>query len=107
MHRVLIIGCGRIAGGFDADRPADAPPLTHAGAFSKDPRFTIAACVEPDTERREAFRRRWDVGEAAADLASLGAAPGAFDVVSLCSPTEAHAADLEAVLALKPKLVFC
>jgi predicted dehydrogenase len=107
MHRVLIIGCGKIAGGFDADRPADAPPLTHAGAFAQDPRFTVTTCVEPDEARRRAFQQRWSVAEALSDVADLAGRAGEWDVVSLCSPTESHEADLEAALALRPRLIFC
>jgi predicted dehydrogenase len=107
MHRVLIIGCGKIAGGFDEGRPDDAAPLTHAGAYAQDPRFTLAACVEPHQARREEFQKRWNVAEAAADLGGIAAQAGAFDVVSVCSPTACHAADLEAALALRPRLIFC
>lgn len=32
---------------------------------------------------------------------------GPFDIVSICSPTELHAAHLDAALALSPRLVFC
>ena len=106
-YRVLIIGCGNIAGGFDADRPEDAPPLTHAGAFARDPRFAMTACVDPDEGRRTAFAERWQVPVAAADLASLDAAPGAFDVISICSPTDLHEDHFTQALTLSPKLIFC
>jgi predicted dehydrogenase len=106
-YRVLIVGCGNIAGGFDAVRSADAEPLTHAGAFSREPGFRVVACVDPDEDRRSAFQRRWKVEEAFADVASLGDRTGAFDIVSICSPTGMHAAHLEAALALRPRLVFC
>jgi predicted dehydrogenase len=32
---------------------------------------------------------------------------GQFDVISICSPSEFHATDLQAAFALKPKLIFC
>ena len=107
MYSVLIIGCGNIAGGFDNDRASDALPFTHAGAFTRHPEFTVAACVDPDEARRTAFQRRWNVGEAAALVAELGAAPGQFAVVSICSPTSCHAEHIEAALALEPRLIFC
>ncbi len=105
--RVLVIGCGNIAGGFDAGRPADARPLTHAGAFAQHAGFQMTACVDPDDARRAAFQQRWSVPFGAADLAALGDAAGRFDVVSICSPTAMHAAHLDAALALKPRLIFC
>jgi predicted dehydrogenase len=109
MHRVLIIGCGNIAGGFDAERAATQPPLTHAGAFSRHGGFHITACVEPDAERRGAFMRRWGINQGFDDMAALMAvhAPGSFDLISLCSPTSVHAQQIDAALALKPRLVFC
>lgn len=106
-YRVLIIGCGAIAGGYDADRPENAPPLTHAGAFSADKRFELAACVDPDEAAREAFADRWNVPQGAPTIEGIDAQAGAFDVISICSPTAFHAKHLEAALALRPKLIFC
>jgi len=106
MFDVLLIGCGNIAGGFDAAREG-LPPLTHAGAFSESPDFRIAACIDPDAARREAFRARWKVGQAAESVAALGAEPGRFDVIGICSPTVFHAEHLEAAIALRPRLIFC
>lgn len=105
--QVLVVGCGNIAGGFDADRPDDAQPLTHAGAYRRHGGFRLAACVEPDAPRREAFMARWSVAEGHDSLAPLAGRGGAFDVISICSPTALHAAHLEAALALRPRLVFC
>lgn len=105
--RVLVIGCGNIAGGFDAQRPRDAAPLTHAGAFSAEGGFVLAACVDPDAQRRRAFQERWSVAEAFEDTSALAAGADEFDVVSICSPTSLHAAHLEIALALRPRLVFC
>jgi predicted dehydrogenase len=109
MLKVLIVGCGNIAGGFDAERPAGQPPLTHAGAFTRHGGFHVEACVEPDAERRAVFMRRWGIDHGFDDMTGVAAAyaPGSFGVVSLCSPTSVHAEQLEAALALKPRLVFC
>lgn len=106
-YRVLIIGCGAIAGGYDSGRAGDAPPLTHAGAFSRDARFKIVACVDPDEVARTAFAERWGIAHRGAAVDELEARPGGFDVVSICSPTAFHAEHLAAALALKPRLIFC
>jgi predicted dehydrogenase len=108
-HRVLIVGCGQIAGGFDAARSATDPPLTHAGAYLRHGGFELAACVEPDESRRLAFMQRFGVAEGFDDLAAVvgSFAPGHFAVASICSPTALHAAQLRALLALQPRLVFC
>lgn len=107
MFSVLIIGCGNIAGGFDVDRPVTSLPFTHAGAYCAQGDFRLLACVEPDHTRRVAFQQHWGVGQAFSSLEEVLNEGLSFDVVSICSPTVCHAADLRAVLALHPKLVFC
>jgi len=104
----LIVGCGNIAGGFDATRPdAAAAPLTHAGAYAADGRFRLAACVEPDEGRRQEFMERWRVPAGYASIEDVARAGGRFDVVSICTPTPSHESDLAAALKLAPKLIFC
>jgi predicted dehydrogenase len=104
---VLIVGCGNIAGGFDEGHlPADLP-YTHAGAYVRDGRFTLAACVEPDDRRREAFMAIWSVPRGYRSIDELLDHAETFDVISICSPTSCHAHDLEIALRLKPKLIFC
>lgn len=107
MLSTLIIGCGNIAGGFDADRPDSAGPLTHAGAFRRHGGFALRACVDPDAARREAFAARWGAPEAAESLDALSVAPGEIDVISICSPNAFHAEHLDAAIALAPRLIFC
>ncbi|MCJ0764274.1 Gfo/Idh/MocA family protein [Variovorax terrae] len=103
--KVLLIGCGNIAGGFDTDAAPGTPPRTHAGAYLAHGGFSLEACIEPDTAKREAFMQRWNVARGHADIA--GAIGTEFDVISICSPTTAHHHDTLAALALRPRLVFC
>lgn len=105
---VLILGCGNIAGGFDAVRPVDAWPLTHAGAFHRHPGFRIAACLDPDDDRRRAFMARWAVQKGFAALAELAdSSAAACDVIAICSPTACHAEHLRFAIAQRPRLIFC
>lgn len=106
MRSVLLVGCGAIAGGYDADRPDDALPRTHAAAYRRDGGYRLAACVDPDARRRGDFAARWGVEFAFADLADA-LAQGPFDVISICSPTSLHAEHLGAALEAAPRLVFC
>lgn len=106
-YEVLIVGCGNIAGRFDTSRAPDLPPLSHAGAYTRHGGFALGACVDPDEQRRIEFVERWGVGRHAPDIDGLGAAPGTFDVISICSPTFLHAEHLSAAIALKPKVIFC
>jgi predicted dehydrogenase len=104
---VALVGCGNIAGGFDAARPAGEPPLTHAGAFALHSGFRLAACVEPDDARRAAFMERWNVPQGFASLEHALAQGLRAEVVSICSPTASHASDLGIALQLRPRAIFC
>lgn len=107
MYRVLIIGCGAIAGGYDSARGPDDWPLTHAGAISRDTRFELVACVEPDITKRNEFCSRWGVSNAYAAVEDLNRDSGLFDLIVIASPTELHEAHLEWALYMKPQAVFC
>ncbi len=96
-----------MAGGYDLLQPQDAPPLGHAKAFRQHGGFTLSACVDPDLAKCAEFQQRWQVPSGFASMQEMVAAGGRFDVVSICSPTHAHAADIQSALALKPKLIFC
>lgn len=102
---VLIVGCGAIAGGYDSNRPDGALPRSHAPAYLQAGGFRLAACIDPDVERRQAFRTRWGVAHAAASIDEAAMA-GPFDVVSICSPTALHAEHVAQALALKPRALF-
>jgi predicted dehydrogenase len=104
MLSVLIIGCGNIAGGFDADGNT---VLTHAGAYLRHGGFRLAGCVDPDSGRRSAFQQRWGVEQAYAALPDALGSGVHYDVISICSPTPQHAADLRMVLRALPRLAFC
>lgn len=105
--RVLIVGCGKIAGGFDQGRFPNDLPYTHAGAYVRDGRFKITVCVEPDDNRRAEFMETWGVPVGVRSTDELLNTGEQFDVISICSPTICHAHDLEIALRLNPKLIFC
>ena len=105
--RVLIVGCGNIAGAFDQDRIGSDFPYTHAGAYSRDERFSLVACVEPDDGRRTKFMDFWGVPDGFCTIDDVLNSDFQFDAISICSPSDYHAHDLEIALLLKPKLIFC
>ena len=74
-YKVLIIGCGNIAGGFDVRHPSDAPPFGHAKAYLQHGGFSLVACVEPDASKRAAFQEQWGITQGANTLADLQPAP--------------------------------
>jgi predicted dehydrogenase len=101
---VLIVGCGNIAGGFD--ERGGSGIFTHAGAYRAHGGFRLAGCVEPNAERRAAFRAHWGVDSGFATINEALASSDRYDVISVCSPTACHEADLHAALRARPALVF-
>ena len=104
---VLVVGCGNIAGGFDVDRPSNNFPYTHAGAYARDGRFNLAACVEPNDQRLDEFMKTWSVPLGYRSIPELLDRDASFDVISICSPTACHAHDIDLALRLKPRVIFC
>jgi predicted dehydrogenase len=105
--RVLIIGCGNIAGGFDKTLSPTQLPCTHAGAYSRDQRFQIIACVDPNETVRKNFAKQWNIKHHFASLDDIADKNFYFDVISICSPTNFHYNDILRSITLKPKLIFC
>ena len=105
--KVLLIGCGNMAGGYDKHQPEEALPLGHAKAFRQHGGFDLTSCIEPNTALRQAFQSHWQVPHGYALWQDLPHHVGSFDVISICSPTGCHAEDIQAALALKPRLIFC
>lgn len=106
-YKVLIIGCGAIAGGYDSERSPDDWPLSHAGAIARDERFTILTCYDTDDDARHNFQERWRIPFNVGDLDTSFTEKGDFDVIVIASPTQFHAEHLEWALAMQPTLVFC
>ena len=108
MFKVLIIGCGNIAGGFDMALDDDSlSPYTHAGAFRKDSRFLVTACVDPNEQVRTQFMSYWSVSHGFSLVDDVVQSEHQFDIVSICSPTSMHKQDILTAIELHPRLIFC
>jgi predicted dehydrogenase len=105
--RVLIVGCGNIASVFDQGRSAGDLPLTHAGGYSRDAHFYVAACVEPNNNRLGAFLDAWQVPNGFHSIDEALDSGNEFDVISICSPTQYHVQDINKAMRFKPKVIFC
>jgi predicted dehydrogenase len=103
--RAAIIGCGQIAGGYDAPGEAERV-LTHAHAYSIHSGTRLVGVADTDGERARAFADRWHANAAFDDprrmLEELRP-----DIVSICSPTESHVEWLSACLEAEPRAVWC
>ena len=107
LFSILILGCGNIAGRYD-EIHTEKTTLTHAGAFSRHPKFKITACVEPDETRRREFMEYWKIPNGYSSLNECRQNIGLnFDVACICTPTENHAQNLDELLDSPVHLVFC
>jgi predicted dehydrogenase len=105
--KVLIVGCGNMAGGYDLLQPDEALPLGHAKAFRQHGGFEVTTCIDPNYAQRQAFQNHWQIPQGFASWHELPDEVGAFDLISICSPTMVHAGDIQAALKLKPRMIFC
>lgn len=104
--KVLIVGLGQVAMGYDLDIRDPGRILSHARAFEVHPDFTLAGGVDPDPVRCGLFESRYG-GHVGEDLADA-LARTAPDVVVVASPTAHHATAVRAILEHgAPRLILC
>jgi predicted dehydrogenase len=105
--RAAVVGCGNI--GSDYDRGLeDEFVYSHAKAFLLNPHTDLVAACDISDERRARFRSKW--GERVRvfdDPAEMLATAGGLDVISICTPTACHEADLLRILETDIPYVLC
>lgn len=104
---VLIVGCGNIAGGYDSSNVDSDNILTHAKAFKLHKGFLLRGCVDPNIQVLKNFSDYWGIEKTYSNLIDALKDDIKYDVISICSPTSSHYADLKMSMNLKPKLIFC
>lgn len=96
-----IIGCGRIAGGYDRAVPDVADPeawsATHAGAYLLCPDTVLVTAADPSEGACEAFAQKWSCNNMYADYQDM-LNEQSLDIVSICSPTHTHIEVFEAAI---------
>ena len=104
--RAAIIGCGRVAGGYD-EKTAPEIVNTHAKAYQLQPATELVAAADLDVQKARKFVARWAIPAAYSDVAEMLAAEHP-DIVSICTPDRTHAAMLEMCLECPSiKAVWC
>lgn len=103
---VLIVGLGQIGMGYDLDLDPVQYVYSHSRAFSQHPDFHLAAAVDPDPQKRQAFVQNYHC-PAYADI-ETALAQHKPDLVVIATPTPRHKETLENVLGKsQPKVVLC
>lgn len=94
-ERALIVGCGRIAGGYNEEDRTHV--LTHIAAY-RHLGVEVAGCCDVDAARAESFARKWGVPEWGTDLEAL-IAKVKPTIVSDCTPPQSRRAVIERAVA--------
>lgn len=107
MWRAAIIGCGKIAGGYDEQTSMVESCQTHARAFQAISGVQLVGVCDRDPARAQQFAMRWSAAQNFTDPRAMleQTAPA---IVSVCSPTETHADMLELCLSCQGlRAVLC
>ncbi len=94
--RAFIIGCGRIAGGFN--EKDESLVLTHALAYRRLG-IELIGCSDREEKQAEAFAGRWAIPKHGTDLGTL-LKQTQPEIVSICTPPEQRRSIVETVLAM-------
>lgn len=102
-YTAVVIGAGRIGASFDT--PKSKEVLTHCHAYHAHPAIELVGICDERASIAEAAGKRWDAPwfDHIGDMLST-VRP---DIVSVCVPTNQHAAVLRRVAKFRPKLIIC
>lgn len=103
-YRAAIIGCGRIAGGYDR-APGGDWTVTHAGAYRACPSTELVAAADTDPAALAGFAACWGLKAQYSDYRRMLALEQP-DVVSLCLPPEGHLEAFQAACEAGVRAIF-
>ncbi len=102
----MIIGCGYMGSQFNEMRP-DSDALSHAAAYVKHPRTRLVGTCDADPVRARKAAEFWAAVCHHTDPADILTAQQP-DIVSICTPHDAHAAHLDCALQVPSvRAVLC
>lgn len=105
MYNVGIIGCGRIASGFEND-PLREHPCTHAGVYSVTPQTKMTCASDINRFKLEEFSKRWGVHRSYIDYKEM-LSREKLDLVSVCTPPDTHSRIVIDAAKSGVKAIFC
>ena len=101
--KVLIIGAGNIAQGFD-DIDSDLIKTHIKGYRNFKEFFQVDTFFDINKEKCESAALKWSVPNWVSDLSELKM--NHYDVISICTPDDTHGYYLEKALQMHPKVIF-
>ena len=103
--RAAIIGCGKIAGGYDRVVPSEWS-LTHAGAYHICPETQLVAVADSNLHISKEFAAKWQAQNAYSDYREM-LEKERLDILSICLPTEYHLEVFKAALHHDIRGILC
>lgn len=101
--KVLIIGAGNIAQGFD--EVDNELVRTHIKGYRNfEESFDVDTFFDTDRAKSESAALKWSVTNWVSDFSELKM--NYFDVISICTPDDTHGYYLEKVVQMRPKVIF-
>lgn len=101
-----IVGCGNIAGGYDQLMPHPKHIWTHAKAYKKNRHVELAAAYDTDKRKCQSFCETWKIPTAYTSISQMMRQTRP-DIVSICSPNDAHYKNILEVLRFPPRAIIC
>lgn len=105
MLRVGIIGCGRIAGGFEGDKTREYP-CTHIGAYNLNSKTKVVAISDISKEVLFSFSKKWGIKNTYLNYREM-LINESIDIVSVCSDEDSHFQIVIDAAKSGVKLIFC
>lgn len=97
-----IIGCGKIAGGYDSI--TSSMIRTHAKAFKENERCELVSVYDDNLKLAQKFAKYWNVTNCHIDISDL--LDQKLDIISICTPTDTHKKIYEKVILSKPPIIW-
>ncbi len=88
LFKSAIIGCGKIAGGYDIKVP-DKWSFTHAGAYHLCKETRLTAIADISEKALNEFSQKWEIDNCYTDYKDL-LDKESIDILSICLSTEKH-----------------
>lgn len=105
MYRCAIIGCGKIAGGYDKEVP-EHWSFTHAGAYHLCPDTELVAASDIDRYALRSFLEKWKIENLYEDYREM-LEKEKIDILSICLPTDRHYEVFKFACGKKIPAIFC
>jgi predicted dehydrogenase len=102
-YNAIILGCGRIAGGYD--KPGSGVVLTHAHAISKSSKINLAGLYDINAISAREMADKWQT-KAYDSIGEIFEYTNP-DIVTLAVPDEFHEEMLDTIKAYSPKCIIC